>query len=160
MLKKDLTFWQNYRNLDKELGFISVEWALLVSMFLVIERTENVSQIGRRSSRAFMHSGAGYTLHHVWFEGCIWGRNPASTVGKSTCLVCSCLSPKKGHILKTGSSSRIPVSNSQKGVILWVFVIKENVSHISLLYTFSLRLLFLSLRTLPQMSSGKLIGDI
>lgn len=46
-------------------------------------------------------------------RGAFGGRNPANTVGKATCLVCSCVSPK-GHILKTGSSSRIPVSNSQR----------------------------------------------
>lgn len=48
---------------------MSVEWAFLVFMFLVTERTENVSQICIRSSRAFMHSDAGCILHKDAWQG-------------------------------------------------------------------------------------------
>lgn len=55
---------------------VSVEW--------VMERTENVSQIGIGSSRAFMHSGAGCTLHKdAWQEGTHGGQNLAGTIDKA-----------------------------------------------------------------------------
>lgn len=66
-----------------------------------------------------MHSGAGCTLHKdAWPKGCCGGQNPASCTGKATDLGCSCVSLKKGYLLKLGSSTRIPVSNSQKGIIV------------------------------------------